>query len=150
MNMVNTTYNSKEDTINKLQELKGKTKLKFYKNISIYYNEMKNKNFQTQQDLFSKNAQSISIIYHENLQLMKFLQTMPQVKNLNIKYYDLYYTFLENRKENEVVNIEKAYIKFHDFITPNQYTGIKPRETILKSRNIRSWINHFKPFILYK
>ena len=31
MNMVNTTFNSTEDMINKLQELKGKTKLKFYK-----------------------------------------------------------------------------------------------------------------------
>ena len=29
MNMVNTTYNSTEDMINKLHELKGKTKLKF-------------------------------------------------------------------------------------------------------------------------
>ena len=32
MNMVNTTYNSTEDMIDKLQSLKGKTKLKFYKN----------------------------------------------------------------------------------------------------------------------
>ena len=31
--MVNTTYNSTEDMINKLQQLKGKTKLKFYKKI---------------------------------------------------------------------------------------------------------------------
>ena len=29
MNMINTTYNSSEDTIDKLQELKGKTKLNF-------------------------------------------------------------------------------------------------------------------------
>ena len=49
INMVNTTYISTEDMINKLQSLKGKTKLKFYKNISNYYIEMKNKNFQTQQ-----------------------------------------------------------------------------------------------------
>ena len=34
INMANTTYNSSEDMINKIQELKGKTKLKFYKNIS--------------------------------------------------------------------------------------------------------------------
>ena len=34
--------------INKLQSLKSKSKLKFYKNISNYYNEMKNRNFQTQ------------------------------------------------------------------------------------------------------
>ena len=30
--MVNTTYNSTEDMINKLQLLKDKSKLKFYKN----------------------------------------------------------------------------------------------------------------------
>ena len=29
MNMVDTTYNTTEDMINKLQQLKGKTKLKF-------------------------------------------------------------------------------------------------------------------------
>ena len=85
INMVNTTYNSTEDMINKLQSLKGKTKLKFYENISNYYIEMKNKNFQTNnQDPFAKNAQGISKIYHEVLLLMKFLQTKPQVKNMNI------------------------------------------------------------------
>ena len=40
MNMVNTTYISTEDMINKLQQLKGKTKLKFYKNISNYFDNM--------------------------------------------------------------------------------------------------------------
>ena len=54
MNLVNTNYNSTEDMIDKLQQLNGKTKLKFYKNISIYYNDVKNKNFQTQQDPFAK------------------------------------------------------------------------------------------------
>ena len=34
MNLVNTGYNSTEDMIDKLQHLKGKTKLKFLKNIS--------------------------------------------------------------------------------------------------------------------
>ena len=71
--MVNTKYNSTEDMINKLKSLKGKTKLKLYKNISNYYIEMKNKNFQTEEDPFSKNAQGISKIYHEVLLLMKFL-----------------------------------------------------------------------------
>ena len=94
INMVNTNYNSTEDMINKLQSLKGRIKLKFYKNISNYYIEMKNKNFQTQEDPFSKNAQGISKIYHEVLLLMKFLQTKPQVKNMNINYYDLYYTVI--------------------------------------------------------
>ena len=77
INMVNTNYNSTEDMINKLQSLKGKIKLKFYKNISNYYIDMKNKNFQTQEDPFSKNAQGISKIYHEVFLLMKFLQKKP-------------------------------------------------------------------------
>ena len=63
MNMVNTNYNSTEDMINKLQSLKGKTKINIYKNIKNYYTEMKNKNFQSQHDPFSKNAQGISKIY---------------------------------------------------------------------------------------
>ena len=75
--------------INKLQLLKGKTKFKFYKDISNYYIEMKNKNFQTQQDPFCKNAEGISKVYHEVLLVMKFLQTKPQVKNMNMKYFDL-------------------------------------------------------------
>ena len=84
--MVNTTYNSSEDIIDKLQSLKRKTNLKFYKNISDYYIYMKNNNFQTQEDPFSKDAEGISKIYHEVLLLMKFLQTKPQVKNMNIIY----------------------------------------------------------------
>ena len=31
------------------------------------------------------------------LLLMMFFQTKPQVKNTNIKYYDLYYTVIKNR-----------------------------------------------------
>ena len=72
MNMVNTTYNSTQDMIINIQQLKGKTKLKFYKNVSNYCNKLKNKNFQTQQDAFAKNAQGISNIYQELLLLMKF------------------------------------------------------------------------------
>ena len=105
INMANTTYNSTEDMINKLQELKGKTKLKFYKNISKYYIEMKNKSFQThQQDPFAKNAQGISKIYHKILLLMKFPQTKPQVKNINIKHYDLYYTVIKVRDGNKDID----------------------------------------------
>ena len=36
MSMVKTTYISTEDMIKKIQELKGKTRLKFYKNKSNY------------------------------------------------------------------------------------------------------------------
>ena len=135
INMVNTNYNRTEDMINKLQSLKGKTNLKFYKNISNYYTEMKNKNFQTQdQDPFSKNAQGISKIYHEVLLLMKFLQTKPQNKNMNINYYDLYYTVIKVRDENRDIDIqnendENDYIDINDFIIPNQNIS---RETILR------------------
>ena len=51
---------------------------------------MNNTNFQTQEDPLSKNAQDIIRIYHEVFLLMKFLQTKPQVKNMNLIYYDLY------------------------------------------------------------
>ena len=135
INMVNTTYNSTEDMINKLQEFCGKTKLKSFKNISNYFPEMRNKNFQTQQDPFSKNAQGMSKIYHEVLLLMKFLQTKLQIKNMNINY-DLHYTVIEVRDENkdtdnQYENDEKDYNNFND-IVPDHFIGIKPRETILK------------------
>ena len=71
MDMVNTSNNTSEDKINKLQQFKGKTKLKFFKNLSNYYNETKHRNFQTQENQFAKNAQGISKIYHEVLMLMK-------------------------------------------------------------------------------
>ena len=125
INMVNTTYNSTKDMIGKLQLLKGKTKLKFYKNISNYHIQMKNKNFQTNnQDPFAKNAQGISRIYHEVLLLTKFLQTKSQVKNMNINYYDLYNTVIQVRDENRDIYIQNAndendYIDINDFITPN-------------------------------
>ena len=84
--MVNTTYISTEDLINKLQELNRKTKINFYKNISIYYDNM---NIRLDEDTFIENAQGISKIYHEVLLFMKLLQTKPQVKNMKINYYDL-------------------------------------------------------------
>ena len=138
--MVNTNYNSTEDMVNKLQQLKGKTKLKFYKNINNYYIEMKNKNFQTQdQNPFARNAQGISKIYHEVLLLMKFRQTKPKVKNMNINYYDIYYTVIKSRDENRDIdnqyeNDENDYIDINDII-PNHYIGSKNDNEIL-SREI--------------
>ena len=134
--MVNTTYNTTEVMIDKLQQLKEKTKLKIFKNISNYYDQMKNKNFQTQEELFAKNALGISKIYHEVLKLMKFLQTKPQVKNMNIKYSDLYYTVIKTRDENKDIdnqneNDENDYIKFND-IVPNHYIGIKKNNEIFR------------------
>ena len=62
MNMVITTYISTEEMIDKLQQLKGQTKLKFFQNLSNYYDEMKHRNFETQEDPFSKNAPEINKI----------------------------------------------------------------------------------------
>ena len=118
--------------INKLQELKGRTKLKIYKNISNYYTEMKNKNFQTNnQDPCAKNAQSTRKIYHEVFLLMKFLQT--KVKNMNINYFDLYNTDIKTRDENRDIDNQyedddKDYID----INPNHYVGIKIDNVMLR------------------
>ena len=97
---------------------------------------MKNKTFQTQQDPFAKNAQGISKIYHEVLLLVKVLQTKPQVKNMNINYYDLYYTVIKTRDEsdkieNEYENDDNDCINFSD-IVPNHNFGIKKDDEILK------------------
>ena len=99
MKLVNATYNTTKDMINKLQQLKGKTKLNFYKCIRNFYDIMNNR---FDEDAFNKNAQGISKIWHEVMKLMKFLKTKPQVKNINNNYYDLYYTVIENRDEKEL------------------------------------------------
>ena len=50
---------------------------------------------------------------------------------MNIIYYDLYYTVIKVRDENK--DIDNQYEDdCDDFIPPNHYVGIKPRETILK------------------
>ena len=89
-------------------------------------------NIRIDEDTFAKNAQGISKIYHEVLLLMKFLQTKPQVKNMNINCYELFYTVIKNRKEEqkEIVDnqYENDFISLIDVIIPNQYVGIKGRE----------------------
>ena len=57
MNVVDTTYNSTEDMIDKLQQLKGKTKLNVYKKVCNYYDNM---NIRMDGDTFARNAQGIS------------------------------------------------------------------------------------------
>ena len=69
--------------------------------------------------------------------LVKFLQTKLKVKNTNIKYSDLYNTVIKTRDENKDIdnqyeNDDNGYITFNDFLNPNHYVGIKPRETILR------------------
>ena len=134
MNLVITTYKSTEDVINKLQPLKGTTKSKFYKNISNYYDIM---NIKFDEDPFAKNAQGISKIYQKVLLLMKLLQTKPQVKNMNINYYDLFYTIIKNRNEKGSVDIklekdDNDYFDIKDFITPNRHIGRKNDKDLLR------------------
>ena len=134
--MANTTYTTTQDMINKLQQSKNKTKLKFYKNITVHYYEMNIKrrcaNFQFQEDPFSKNVQGISKIYHEVLLVKKFFQTKPQVKNMTIICQDLYCTVIKNRDDKETVDdkYEIDYINFNDFITPNYYIGKNDEVTL--------------------
>ena len=125
--MVNTNYNSTQDVIDKLQQLKGKTRLKFFKNISNYYDKLR---IRFDEDPLAKNAQGISKNYHEVLKLMKFLQTKPQVKNMIVNYYDLYYTVNKNRDEKEILDnqYENDFISLDDVVIPNHYVGIKGRE----------------------
>ena len=112
---------------NKLRELKGETKLKFHKIISKYYDNM---NIRMDGDTFAKNVQGTSKINHEVLMVMKYLQTKPEVRSMNINYYDLYYTVIKNRHEKEIVGnqYENVYIKFNDFFIPNH----NPRDTFLR------------------
>ena len=124
MNMDNTTYKSTEDVINYPEEIKGKTKLKIFKNISLYYNNM---NIKVVEDPFARNAQGLSKIDHEVLLLMKFLQTKSQVKNMNINQFDLYYTVIKYGDENDNVdhkneNNENVYFDFNE-IVPNHNIG---------------------------
>ena len=98
--------------IEKVQLLKGETKLTFYKNISSYYDEMEIRRqsgcFQFEEDPFSKDVRSIGEIYHEVLLLMKFSQTKPQVKNKNIVYYDFFYTVFKTEmiKNFKTINMK--------------------------------------------
>ena len=74
---------------------------------------------------------------------MKFIQTKPQVENMKIKYYDLYYSVIKVRGENmdidnQYENVDNNYTSFNDFINPNLYIRIEKNIEILKQRNLRS------------
>ena len=93
------------------------------------------------EDMFIKNAQCISKTYHEVLMLMNFLQTEPQVKNMNINHYELYYTVLRIRDEKEIIDnqYENDYNILNDFFTPNHYARKKIDEKLKWGKNLR-WI----------
>ena len=87
-------------------------------------------NIKFDEDPFAKNAQGISKTYHEVLNLMKLLQTKPQVKNMNINYNDLYCTVIKNRDDKEIVDNqnENDFISLNVVIIPNHYVGMKGRK----------------------
>ena len=65
----------------------------------------------------------------------KFIQTKPQVKNLNISFYDLYHFVFKNTDEKEIVcenENDKFSLNFDDFIFPNHYNGRRNDIEILK------------------
>ena len=72
-----TKFNTIDDTINNLQTLKVRTKVKFLPEINDYHDQM---NYMFEEDLFASSAQGIAMIMPEVLFLLNFLQTKPQVK----------------------------------------------------------------------
>ena len=125
----------------KLQQLKSKTKLKFYENISNFFDEMntnrQNGNCQFEEDLFPENVEDIIKIYHKVLLLTTISETKLQVKTMNFNYYDFYYTVIKNRDEKEIVNedyekLENDFCNFDDFIIPDHYIGRKNDNMILR------------------
>ena len=63
-------------------------------------------NFWFEEDTFSENVESFSKIYHEDLLLLNFLQTKPEVRIINNNYCDLKQTIIKNRDEKEIVDDE--------------------------------------------
>ena len=105
--------------------------------------------FQFEEDLFSKNAEGISKIYHEFSMIMKFLQTKPQVKKMNSKYYDLYYTVNKKRDEKIIEDEKCEKIKMILLVIMILLLliiilGEKNDSELLKRRKFRSQINRFK------
>ena len=67
--MTNGKFETTLDKIEKLQNLKGKTKLKFYQNVNNYYDEKKyrrqNGHFKFKEDVFSKGGEGVATNMHE-------------------------------------------------------------------------------------
>ena len=83
--------------------------------------------FQFEVDPFADKAEGIRKNYHEVFLLKKFLQ-IPHNQCLNINYYDLYFTVIKDRDEEEIVNVEyesneSDYNNDEDFYIPNHFDG---------------------------
>ena len=105
-----------------MQQLKGRTKLTFCQNKSYYYDELnirrQSGSFQLEEGPFSKGAHGKAKIMHEVKVLLKFLQTKHEIENIINNFYDLFFTVIKNRDEQEIVNEcenDKDYKDFDDF-----------------------------------
>ena len=61
-------------------------------------------NIRMKEDTFAMDAHGNGKLCHEILLLTKFLQTRPEVKNMNFKNYDSYYTVIKKRDGKEIVD----------------------------------------------
>ena len=108
--LANIKYDTSQDMINKVEQLKGKTNLKFYQKVGKYYDEMNYRRqsgyFRFEEDVFSKSVQGIAEIMHGILLLLKFLQFKTQVMSVN-KNYDLYYTVIKNSDKEEEEELDE-------------------------------------------
>ena len=102
--------------INKLQQLKVKTKLRFYRSINIHYDEMIYRRqigyFQFEDDPFIRIAQCIAKIMHKVCLLKKIFVTELQNKHMNFVYYNLYVLLLKVKMKKE----RKIWINMTTFI----------------------------------
>ena len=104
--------------------------------------------FQFKEDPFNANGQSNDKVYHEALLLTKVLQNKPQVKEVNNIYYDLYYIFIKNRNEKEMVedsidfDNEELYV---NIIMPNYIIG-RDHDTLLRWNKNEISHHYFRTF----
>ena len=92
--------------ISKFPNLQYKTKLKFSRSLSNFYDGMnylrQSGSFHFEEYTFCKNAQGIAMFMHERMLSMKCLHRKPQIKSHNVTYYGLSYTIMLNFEEIEV------------------------------------------------
>ena len=62
-------------------------------------------NIRMNEDPLARNDRGIGKTYHEVLLIIKFLQSKPQIRNMNINSHDLYYIAIKNRDEKDIVDI---------------------------------------------
>ena len=107
--IVDINQKTKEDKIDSMQKIEGKTKLNFYQNIKNQYVEKiqrRQKGFyQFEEDPFSRNGQTIGKTFQVISIFMKILQIRPRDLSMNLNFYDLCFTVIENLTEDDKIEI---------------------------------------------